>query len=121
MLTRPIIVISLKTIRNIQPIDLRGIYLPILETDLALCCKDPIVIAFHDYHFVPLVYALDNNPYTRPNEKNRAIKFNEKYFLFEKVDQTNENNSFDDYDSVSNTFFNYNNNYSKVSTWIRIL
>lgn len=99
MLRRPIIVISLETIRNIQPIDLRGIYLPLLATEP--CIRDPIVIGFHNYHFVPLVYALDNRG-IRLNDEYRTIKYNDKYFHFDNVDfadytQRQQQSVLDDY------------------------
>ena len=57
-LKRPIIVLSLETLRNIEPIFLRGIYLPLLNP-AAECFKDPILIAFHNFHFMPLLTAKD--------------------------------------------------------------
>lgn len=87
MLQRPIIVIALEKIQNIQPIHLRGIYLPLLAENAAACVKDPIVIAFHRYHFVPLVFAMDNESSTRANDANRTLTYTSKYFDFENVDR----------------------------------
>lgn len=99
MLKRPIIVIALKTIRNIQPIDLRGIYLPTLVNDPNECVKDPIVIAFHNYHFVPLVFAFDKQS-VRPNNNDldRILTYTEKFFHFENVDRIAPPNVDDDDD-----------------------
>lgn len=91
MLQRPIIVISLEKIRNIQSIDLRGIYLPLLAEDPAACVRDPIVIAFHRYHFVPLVFAMDHSS-TRANDVFRTLTYTSKYFEFENIDRDSNNN-----------------------------
>ena len=77
LLSRPIIVISLETLRNIQPIHLRGIYLPLL-IDPGVCIKDPIVIAFHNFHFMPLLYAVDDSQENSGSQD--PIKNNEKFF-----------------------------------------
>lgn len=107
-LLRPIIVISLETLRNIQPIHLRGVYLPLLnKTDQ--CIKDPIVIAFHNFHFMPLLYALDddddddNDEYnSNENQNNYTLRFNEKYFHFENID--NLDNLINDHDLYSQVY-----------------
>ena len=59
LLRRTIVVISLPTLKNIQAIHLRGIYLPLL-VDTRDCVRDPICITFHDFHFMPLLLALDD-------------------------------------------------------------
>ena len=63
LLMRPIIVIALEHIslnhlENIQKNYLRGIYLPVLMKPEE-CIRYPIVIAFQDRHFVPLLFAVD--------------------------------------------------------------
>jgi hypothetical protein len=90
MLCRPIIVISLETIRNIQPIHLRGIYLPLL-IEPSKCVKDPILIAFHNFHFMPLVYALDGTGKSASSSSavsgnGSTIKYNQRYFHFDNID-----------------------------------
>ena len=58
LLRRPIIVLADTCIRNlddeeISVNDLYGIYLPILHLPKD-CCRDPIVLAYDQYHFCPL-------------------------------------------------------------------
>jgi hypothetical protein len=115
LLKRPIIVIALETLKNIEPIRLRGIYLPVLS-DPSSCVRDPILIAFHDYHFVPLMFSLDefnlnkietlkNNSFEKQKsyfnhdndddeDEECLIENSEKFTLFENCDNLN---SFDDY------------------------
>lgn len=82
LLKRPIIVISLETIKNIQPIDLRGIYLPIFNKP-SVCVKDPIVIGFHNFHFMPLLFGIDEN---EPQNEESMCSNNETFFHFENID-----------------------------------
>lgn len=91
LLYRTIIVISLDTLRNIQPIHLRGIYLPLLRRPDE-CCKDPIVIAFHNFHFVPLLFPLDEENLDNSSE----ILSTEKYFHFDNIDESDAR----DYDTI---------------------
>lgn len=95
MLQRPIVVIALEKLQNIQPIHLRGIYLPVLAQNA--CVRDPIVIAFHRYHFVPLVAASDEDEHDDNNKKQRSggssasatpLKYTSRYYEFENVDRT---------------------------------
>lgn len=94
MLQRPIVVIALEKLQNIQPIHLRGIYLPVLAQNVNTCVRDPIVIAFHRYHFVPLVAASDEDEH-EDNKKQRSassaatpLKYTSRYYEFENVDRT---------------------------------
>ena len=85
LLSRTIIVLSLEVYRNVQPIHIRGIYLPML-VDPKDCIKDPIVIAFHNFHFMPLIFGIDDTSYDIKNDKDSSIKSSEKYFHFENID-----------------------------------
>jgi hypothetical protein len=85
LLSRTIIVLSLEVYRNVQPIHIRGIYLPLL-VDPKDCIKDPIVIAFHNFHFMPLIFGIDDTSYDTKNDKDSSIKSSEKYFHFENID-----------------------------------
>jgi hypothetical protein len=85
LLSRTIIVLSLEVYRNVQPIHLRGIYLPLL-IDASECIKDPIVIAFHNFHFMPLIFGIDDTIDDFKEDKNASIKATEKYFHFENID-----------------------------------
>lgn len=120
MLQRPIIVISLETIRNIQPIHLRGIYLPLFREPNE-CVKDPIVIGFHNYHFVPLVFALDSN--TRAKDENRTIKYNEKYFHMDNVDCLDQaqldDNAYEQCVKINDRAYQSSNNNNATNLSIR--
>ncbi len=85
LLSRTIIVLSLEVYRNVQPIHLRGIYLPLL-VDPSECIKDPIVIAFHNFHFMPLIFGIDDTIDDFKEDKNSSIKATEKYFHFENIE-----------------------------------
>jgi len=56
LLKRTIIVLALDKIKDLQPSNIRGIYLPLLIKP-SECVKEPILIAFHNFHFCPLLYA----------------------------------------------------------------
>ena len=60
LLRRPIIVLGVPEVKDVAPNFIRGVYLPLLNrpTD---CIKEPILIAFHDFHFCPLVYVMNNS------------------------------------------------------------
>ncbi len=97
LLYRTIIVISLDTIRNIQPIHLRGIYLPLMRKSDE-CVKDPILIAFHNFHFMPLLFPIDEE--NRDDNTSEFIN-TEKYFHFENIDEMElkdlDNNDYETY------------------------
>ena len=79
LLRRPIIVVSFDYFKDIQPIFLKGVYLPILWKS-EHCEKHPIILAYHNFHFLPLLTALDDeslNVY--------KIQNNDKYFHFENI------------------------------------
>jgi hypothetical protein len=95
LLRRTIIVISLPTLKNIEDIHLRGIYLPLL-IDPAICCKDPIVIAFHNFHFMPLLFAFDEQQIDSQSDMNLNLKYNDKYFHFDNLANTSETMSIDE-------------------------
>ena len=78
LLRRPIIVISLTKIKDIQPCYLRGIYLPLLMRPDD-CRKDPILIAYHRFHFMPMLFPMDES-------KKEELNWSEKYFHFHYVD-----------------------------------
>ena len=112
LLYRTIIVISLDTLRNIQPIHLRGIYLPLLRRPED-CCKDPILIAFHNFHFMPLLFPLDEES----NDSSTEIFNTEKYFHFENIDEMDLkdlNNS--EYENNFKFVSQNNSNLSKTSS-----
>jgi hypothetical protein len=60
LLKRAIIVTALDKIKDLQVINMRGVYLPILNPPDE-CVKEPILIAFHNFHFCPLLFTLDDN------------------------------------------------------------
>ena len=59
LLKRPIIVLGVPVVREVAPSFIRGIYLPLLN-DPTECVKEPIIIAFHEFHFCPLIYVMNN-------------------------------------------------------------
>jgi hypothetical protein len=83
LLSRSIIVISLESFRSIQPIFMRGIYLPLLRPAYQ-CVKDPIVIAYHNFHFTPLLFAFDEQEKEKEGEEEEHT-YSERYFHFEKI------------------------------------
>ena len=98
LLSRTIIVVSLEMLREIQPIHLRGIYLPLLNSPND-CVKDPIVIAFHNFHFMPMVLGLDEDEIDLKthNTKNKDyVKYNERYFHFDNVENIDSSHLNDD-------------------------
>jgi hypothetical protein len=60
LLKRTIIVTALDKIKDLQVINMRGVYLPILNSPHD-CILEPILIAFHNFHFCPLLYTNDYN------------------------------------------------------------
>lgn len=86
LLYRTIIVVSLDTIRNIQPIHLRGIYLPLMRK-AEECVKDPILIAFHNFHFMPLLFPVDDDSGSIKEDQTNEFASTEKYFHFENIDE----------------------------------
>ena len=95
LLRRTIIIISLPTLKNIEDIHLRGIYLPLLN-DPTTCCKDPIVIAFHNFHFMPLLFAFDEHQLETLSDISSNVKYNDKYFHFDNLVNTPESMSIDE-------------------------
>jgi hypothetical protein len=98
LLQRPIIVLAQEFYKNIEPIRLRGIYLPLL-TAPKHCVKDPILIAYNHNHFVPLMFALDSRDIQRfdkvaakrdhrkqEDECEYEIDNSSRYFHFANVD-----------------------------------
>lgn len=67
LLKRPIIILSLPIIKDSMPSFIRGIYLPLL-CQPSECIKEPIVIAYHDFHFCPLVYVYNSEDDNRKSE-----------------------------------------------------
>ena len=84
LLRRPIIVVSFDFLKDIQPIFLKGIYLPILQRS-EICVKNPIILAYHNFHFLPLLTALDDDSLI-----SYEIQNNEKYFHFENIQLINK-------------------------------
>jgi hypothetical protein len=121
LLCRPIVVLSEKYFGNIEPIRLRGIYLPLLMP-AETCIHDPIVIAYHNQHFVPLMFALDSAEITKFESVNRDQNNNNKstdgidfdyrirngasYFHFENVDKFEEDRRLDaeTYNAIVDSF-----------------
>ena len=66
LLQRPIIVVSPEYLNDLQPNFMRGIYLPLLHSP-SNCYKKPILIAFWQFHFLPLVFADNLKLKTDPN------------------------------------------------------
>jgi hypothetical protein len=60
LLKRPIIVLGIPVVKNVAPNFIRGVYLPLLNHS-DKCVKEPLLIAFHDFHFCPLVYVMNNS------------------------------------------------------------
>lgn len=87
LLKRPIIIISQKTVSDIQQCDLRGIYLPLLRK-VDECVKDPIIIAYHNYHFMPLLFPMDEETFDAKNTGygTREYSRNERFYHFHSVD-----------------------------------
>jgi hypothetical protein len=100
LLLRPIIVISQKTVSDIQQCDLRGIYLPLLRKTDA-CIKDPIIIAYHSYHFMPLVFPMDEETFDAKNTGYGTREYfrDEKFHHFHNIDiidsQSLNNDTYD--------------------------
>ena len=89
LLKRTIIVVALDKIKDLQPNNIRGIYLPILNKPNE-CVKEPILIAFHNFHFCPLLYGNYDEKLNKiekdvnydtifTNTTPNLFKFNEKY------------------------------------------
>ena len=98
---RPIIVISQKNISDIQQCDLRGIYIPLLKIPEE-CVKDPILIAYYNFHFMPLIFPIDE-------ETNNGIKefeFTENFFHFKNVDliETKSLSNNEQYDGICRSY-----------------
>jgi hypothetical protein len=94
-LSRPIIVLSLESINNLQQITIRGIYLPLLNKP-SDCCKDPIVIAFDNFHFVPLMFTRQNDDFNiivKKDDKNTATicEYNQFDYHFENISKIGNN------------------------------
>lgn len=91
LLRRPIIVLAQEFYRNIEPIRLRGIYLPLLVS-AKNTVKDPILIGYHSNHFVPLMFALDDRDRERIRSSRESDKdeiplhYNKEYFYLYNVD-----------------------------------
>ncbi len=89
LLMRPIIVISPKNISDIQQCDLRGVYLPLLKRPDE-CVKDPILIAYYNFHFMPLIFAMDEE--TDPQTvENIDIPMTENNYHFQNLDAIESN------------------------------
>ena len=102
LLCRPIIVLAQEFYKNIEPIRLRGIYLPLLVPPRD-CVKDPILIAYHNNHFVPVMFALDEadvaNFRSLAKDSGRVVDENAlrtrnsaRYFHFENVENFDSQN-----------------------------
>ena len=86
LLMRPIIVIAPKNISDIQQCDIRGIYLPLLKPSDE-CVKDPILIAYYNFHFMPLVFATDEDTgSSQANEHKKENSLSENNYHFKSLD-----------------------------------
>lgn len=87
LIKRPIIIISQKTVSDIQQCDLRGIYLPLLRK-AEECIKDPIIVAYHNYHFMPLLFPMNEETFDAKNNGygSREVNRDERFYHFHSVD-----------------------------------
>lgn len=100
LLMRPIIILSQKNISDLQRCDLRGIYLPLLRQPEE-CVKDPILIAYHNFHFMPLVLGMDEELYKNEASGVREFVCSDKLYHFKNVDAIElKNVSNEEYESL---------------------
>jgi len=91
LLARPIVVLGMESIADLDYNRIRGIYLPLSKQPFE-CVKDPIVLAFHSFHFFSMQFGVDWSEILSETSEVVDIKYNEKFFFFDKVNFLKDDN-----------------------------